>query len=123
MEPTARYTSKIVKQKVEESLKDQVLTLRSPPPLGSDSPSDEARKRCKNTKSKKELSRRKSSVLSSDKETLSLKESMKEVTKSPESTTTNSDAEDWGPSLKVPHVTDSHFQNVVSYKTYCPLDT
>lgn len=43
---------------------------------------------------------------------------MKEVAKSCELSTTNSDARARAPKLEVLHATDSHFQNVFDYKTY-----
>lgn len=42
--PIVQYAALIVKQRVEESVKDFVLTLLYPPPLGSDSSSDETQK-------------------------------------------------------------------------------
>lgn len=65
--PIVRYSAKIVKQEVEESVKDLVLVAPSPPLSGLDQSSNKVRKVCKNKMYMKIRSRRKSSVFSSDK--------------------------------------------------------
>lgn len=60
----ARYVAKIVKQKLTETVHDQVLTSSLPPSPGSDLSADEASKSCKDRRSMKRSSCRKPSVIS-----------------------------------------------------------
>lgn len=118
----ARYFAKIVKQEVEDSVKELVLAQSSSPTLGSDSPSDNVSKNHKHWKSKKEWRSCRPSVFLLDRNTWFLKELMREVTKVSELPTMNSDAADKVSKIKILHTTDSHFQNVASYKAYRLLE-
>lgn len=119
MAPMARYASEILKQEVEESVKDLVPTPPSLPPSDSDSSSDGTWKGHKDGRSTGKSIRRKYPVSSSKKGTRVLKGSLKEATKLSESSMTVNDTRDRAPTLMVLHTTDSDFKNVVAYKTYC----
>lgn len=81
IKPTAWNATKIVKQKVKDSVKNLVFPPQSHPKLGLYSSYDEARKNHKDRRFKGKSSRRSLSVFPSNKSTKSLKRSVRETTK------------------------------------------
>lgn len=106
------------KQEVEQSVRGMLFTPTALPSFGLDSSSKEARKICKDRRSKRNLICRKSSTFSLNRKMLSLKRTTIKAAKWFQLSTTRSDAEDRARNLEVLHASDSHFQIVVEYKTY-----